>query len=97
MLTAKFIHNKSGIIAFFLSEYLLPTSMDVPEVQTIILESGDGVGPFGAKGVGEPSVCSVAPAIANAVFDAIGVRIYDLPLTPERIVKALQSKVKAEV
>ena len=45
---------------------------------TILIESGDGVGPFGAKGVGEPSVCSVAPAIANAVYDAIGVRIYDL-------------------
>lgn len=74
------------------SEYLLPTSMDVPEVQTIFLESSDGVGPFGAKGVGEPSVCSVAPAISNAVYDAIGVRIYDLPLTPEKIVKALNGK-----
>jgi CO/xanthine dehydrogenase Mo-binding subunit len=75
------------------SEYLLPTSMDVPELTTLLIESGDGVGPFGAKGVGEPSVCSVAPAIANAVYDAIGVRIYDLPLTPEKIVKALK-KVK---
>jgi len=79
------------------SEYLLPTSMDVPELKTILIESGDGVGPFGAKGVGEPSVCSVAPAIANAVCDAIGIRIYDLPLTPEKIVRALQSKVKAKV
>jgi CO/xanthine dehydrogenase Mo-binding subunit len=74
------------------SEYLLPTAMDVPEVQTIILESGDGVGPFDAKGVGEPSLCSVAPAIANAVFDAVGVRIYDLPITPEKGLKAIQEK-----
>lgn len=74
------------------SEYLVPTSMDVPEVQTIILESGDGVGPFGAKGVGEPSLCSVAPAIANAVYDAVGVRIYDLPITPEKVLKAIQEK-----
>lgn len=74
------------------SEYLLPTAMDVPDVQTILLESGDGVGPFGAKGVGEPSVCSVAPAIANAVFDAVGVRIYDLPITPEKVLKAIQEK-----
>jgi CO/xanthine dehydrogenase Mo-binding subunit len=66
--------------------------MDVPDVQTILLESGDGVGPFGAKGVGEPSVCSVAPAIANAVFDAVGVRIYDLPITPEKVLKAIQEK-----
>jgi CO/xanthine dehydrogenase Mo-binding subunit len=74
------------------SEYLLPTSMDVADVNTILIESGDGVGPFGAKGVGEPSVCSVAPAIANAVCDAIGVRICDLPLTPEKIVKAIKEK-----
>jgi len=66
--------------------------MDVPDVQTIILESGDGVGPFGAKGVGEPSLCSVAPAIANAVYDAVGVRIYDLPITPEKVLKAIQEK-----
>jgi CO/xanthine dehydrogenase Mo-binding subunit len=76
------------------SEYLLPTSLDVPDVQTILIESGDGVGPFGAKGVGEPSVCSVAPAISNAVQDAIGVRIYDLPLTPEKVVRAIKKKNK---
>ena len=66
--------------------------MDVPEVKTVVLESGDGVGPFGAKGVGEPSVNSVAPAIANAVYDAVGVRIYDLPLTPEKVLKAIKEK-----
>ena len=74
------------------SEYLLPTSLDVPDLETIILESGEGAGPFGARGVGEPSVTSVAPAIANAVHDAIGVRICDLPLTPEKIMKALKNK-----
>lgn len=79
------------------SEYLLPTSLDAPEVQTIILESGDGVGPFGAKGVGEPSLNSIAPAIANAIYDAVGVRICDLPLTPEKIVRALKFKDKAKV
>lgn len=79
------------------SEYLLPTSMDVPDVQAILIESGDGVGPFGAKGVGEPSVCSVAPAICNAVCDAIGIRIHDLPLTPEKIIRALQEKNKQAI
>jgi len=74
------------------SEYLLPTSMDVPEVEAIMLESGDGVGPFGAKGIGEPSVNSIAPAISNAVYDAIEVRILDLPLTPEKILKAIKAK-----
>jgi CO/xanthine dehydrogenase Mo-binding subunit len=91
-LTEEVIIEKGVTITPSFSEYLVPTSMDVPEVQTIILESGDGVGPFGAKGVGEPSVCSVAPAIANAVYDAVGVRIYDLPITPEKVLKAIQEK-----
>ena len=91
-LTEEVIIEKGVTITPSFSEYLLPTAMDVPDVQTILLESGDGVGPFGAKGVGEPSVCSVAPAIANAVYDAIGVRIYDLPITPEKVLKAIQEK-----
>jgi CO/xanthine dehydrogenase Mo-binding subunit len=72
------------------SEFLIPTSVDAPDVETILLESGDGVGPFGAKGIGEPSCVSVAPAIANAVCDALDVRILDLPMTPEKIMKALK-------
>jgi CO/xanthine dehydrogenase Mo-binding subunit len=91
-LTEEVILEKGITITPSFSEYLLPTAMDVPDVQTILLESGDGVGPFGAKGVGEPSVCSVAPAIANAVFDAVGVRIYDLPITPGKVLKAIQEK-----
>jgi CO/xanthine dehydrogenase Mo-binding subunit len=91
-LTEEVILEKGITITPSFSEYLVPTAMDVPDVQTILLESGDGVGPFGAKGVGEPSVCSVAPAIANAVFDAVGVRIYDLPITPEKVLKAIQEK-----
>jgi CO/xanthine dehydrogenase Mo-binding subunit len=91
-LTEEVIIEKGVTITPSFSEYLVPTSMDVPEVQTIILESGDGVGPFGAKGIGEPSVCSVAPAISNAIADAIGVRIFDLPLTPEKIFRTLKEK-----
>ncbi|MBW2123991.1 MAG: xanthine dehydrogenase family protein molybdopterin-binding subunit, partial [Deltaproteobacteria bacterium] len=72
------------------SEFIIPTSLDAPDVETIVLESGDGAGPFGAKGIGEPSCVSVAPAVANAVRDALGVRITELPLTPERIVKAMK-------
>jgi len=93
-LTEEVILEKGMTLTPSLSEYLLPTSIDVPDVQTILIESGDGVGPFGAKGVGEPSVCSVAPAICNAIYDAIGVRIYDLPITPEKIVKAMKEKRK---
>jgi CO/xanthine dehydrogenase Mo-binding subunit len=73
-----------------LSEYLIPTSRDIPETQSIVLESGSGVGPFGAKGIGEPALTPAAPAVANAVANALGVRIYDLPLTPEKVLKALE-------
>jgi len=89
-LTEQLILDKGITRTPSLSEYLIPTSLDAPNVETILIESGDGAGPFGAKGIGEPSCCSVAPAVANAVCDAIGVRIFDLPLTPEKIVKALK-------
>jgi CO/xanthine dehydrogenase Mo-binding subunit len=72
-----------------LSEYLIPTAKDLPMTEAIILESGTGVGPFGAKGIGEPALTPAAPAVANAVADAIGVRVYDLPLTPEKVLEAL--------
>jgi CO/xanthine dehydrogenase Mo-binding subunit len=71
------------------AEYLIPTALDFPTTKVIVLESGSGVGPFGAKGIGEPSLTPAAPAVANAVADAIGVRIHTLPLTPERVLEAL--------
>ena len=72
-----------------LSEYLIPTCKDFPTTTVIILESGTGVGPFGAKGIGEPSLTPAAPAVASAVADAIGIRIHELPLTPERVLAAI--------
>jgi len=72
-----------------LSEYLIPTAVDVPKTKVIILESGTGLGPFGAKGIGEPSLTPAAPAVANAVANAIGARIYSLPLTPEKVLEAV--------
>jgi len=81
---------KDGVIQTpSLSEYLIPTALDFPTTKVIILESGTGVGPFGAKGIGEPALTPAAPAVANAVANAIGVRIYDLPLTPEKMLAAL--------
>jgi CO/xanthine dehydrogenase Mo-binding subunit len=91
-LTEELMVEKGVIQTPSFSEYLIPTSLDAPEVRALLIESGDGVGPFGAKGVGEPSVNSVAPAIANALRDAIGVRIFELPLTPEKIVRAIKEK-----
>jgi xanthine dehydrogenase molybdenum-binding subunit len=74
-----------------LDTYLVPTAMDTPDVVPILIESRGGLGPFGAKGIGEPSSTSGAPAIANAVADAIGVQIRELPLTPERVLTTLRA------
>jgi CO/xanthine dehydrogenase Mo-binding subunit len=88
-LIEEFKLQEGRIVTPSLSEYLLPTAMDYPATQVIILESGTGVGPFGAKGIGEPSLTPAPAAVANAVADAIGVRIHELPLTPERVLAAL--------
>jgi len=74
------------------ADYKILPAVDVPDLKSIIVEAYDETGPFGAKGVGEPSLVGVAPAVANAVFDAIGVRITELPITPEKILEKLQSK-----
>lgn len=71
------------------SDYLIPTSYEVPPIIPIIVETPEIAGPFGARGVGEVSLAGVAPAIANAIHHAIGVRITELPITPEKILAAL--------
>lgn len=71
------------------AEYILPMSLDVPEIYPIIVEEPEPTGPFGAKGVGEPALIPTAAAIANALADALGVRFYELPITPEKVVAAL--------
>jgi len=88
-LMEEFILEEGRIKTPSLSEYLVPTAMDFPSTRVIILESGSGVGPFGAKGIGEPSLTPAPAAVANAVAAAIGVRIFDFPLTPDKVLKAL--------
>jgi 4-hydroxybenzoyl-CoA reductase subunit alpha len=73
-------------------EYKSPTTIDMPEVFTELVEHPDPRGPFGAKEVGQGPLLPVMPAVANAVFDAVGVRIDEVPITPEKIVKALEAK-----
>jgi CO/xanthine dehydrogenase Mo-binding subunit len=89
-LSEEMLYQEGRLVTPSFSEYLMPTSMDMPKVECIILESRSGIGPFGAKGIGEPAMTPVAPAIANAVADALGVRVYEMPITPERIVKAIR-------
>ncbi len=70
--------------------YLIPTVLDAPHVTPLIVEDPDPSGPFGAKGVGEPPAAMTAAAILNAIYDAVGVRLESLPVTPEKVYAALQ-------
>lgn len=77
-----------------LLEYRAPSAVDTasPEIACMVVESVDPEGPFGAKEASEGSLAAVIPAVANAVFDAVGVRIHELPLTPEKVLRALQQQ-----
>ena len=73
--------------------YLIPTASETPEWENIILESGEGLGPYGAKGIGEPPCTAGAAAVACAVSDAIGKRIKQIPVTPGHVLEVL-GKIK---
>lgn len=75
-----------------LSDYVLPTALDVPAMDVVVVEKYDPTGPFGAKGVGEPTSVPTAAAILNAIYDAVGVRITSLPATPEKVLRALREQ-----
>lgn len=79
-----------------LHKYTVMTSKDMPEIKSFIVESNNPGGPYGAKGVGEPTLIPTAPAICNAIEDACGVKIRDLPVTPEKIYWALHPKTEKE-
>ena len=73
-------------------DYKIPNIGDMPEIEAICVESVGTNGPFGAKGIGEPGLVPTAPAIANAVFDAIGVRFHELPITRDQVLEALKEQ-----
>ncbi len=73
------------------ADYKIATLPDLPEIVPIIVESAHSEAPFGAKGIGEPAAAATPPAIANALYDAVGIRIHDLPLTPEKILLAIRA------
>lgn len=79
-----------------LLEYRSPSSVESPEVEPIIVESVDPEGPFGAKECSEGSLAATIPAIANAIYDAVGVRLHESPFTPERVLAALRAKKLAK-
>jgi len=88
-LMEEFALKDGRVVTPSFAEYLIPTTLDYPATEVIVLESGTGIGPFGAKGIGEPALTPAAPAVANAVADALGVRIHEVPLTAERVLEAV--------
>src|SRR5438094_6750725 len=77
-------------------EYKSPSSVESPDIETYIVESIDPEGPFGAKECSEGSLAATIPAIANAIYDAVGVRLREAPFTPERVLAALRAKKNAK-
>jgi len=75
-----------------LFEYLIPTIKDVPPIVSLIVEEEEPKGPFGAKGVAEPPTVGVAPAIINAIYNAVGIRLTELPVRPEKVLQLLKEK-----
>ncbi|MEW6266311.1 MAG: xanthine dehydrogenase family protein molybdopterin-binding subunit [Thermodesulfobacteriota bacterium] len=91
-LTEQLVLDHGRVVNGNFLDYKLLTALDEVPIEPVIVEPVDEAGPYGAKGVGEPGCVPVSPAIANAIFDAVGVRITELPITPERILAALKKK-----
>jgi 4-hydroxybenzoyl-CoA reductase alpha subunit len=95
-LMESFGYNKLSIGNPTLLDYKIPSSLEMPDVDVIIVESNDPEGPFGAKEAGEGPLLPILPSLANAVYDAVGVRTYELPMTPDRILRGLEAKARRE-
>jgi len=89
----KLIRKNGQVLNPRLSSYIIPSIQDIPpKIKTILLEEPEPLGPYGARGIAEATLTPVAPAILNAVYDAIGIRFTHIPLTPEMVLKALSQK-----
>lgn len=77
------------------SKYLMPIALDTPDIEAFIIEDPEGTAPYGAKGIGEPVMVPVIPAILNAIYNATGVRVFELPATPENLLRILEEAKSA--
>jgi CO/xanthine dehydrogenase Mo-binding subunit len=94
VLMENFIQKDGRVLTNMLSNYLIPTVLDIPvKVESIILEYADPIGPYGARGMAEMPYLPLAPAITHALYQATGVWFHDFPLTPERVLRGL-GKIK---
>jgi len=89
-LCEEYVYEEGKLLNPDFMDFRMPTSLDHPEYEIALIEEKSDGGPFGAKGVGEPPTIPTAPAIANAIFDAVGVRVCRLPITPERLYQELR-------
>jgi CO/xanthine dehydrogenase Mo-binding subunit len=88
-LMEELLQEQGRLLNPYLSEYMAPLVTEIPDIEHIIVEVPEPTGPFGAKGIGEPATIPTAPAIANAVADALGMRITQMPMTPDRVLQGL--------
>jgi len=89
------VFRKSGLHKYpSILEYKSPTTLETPEIETILVETDDPEGPFGAKEAGQGPLLPVIPAVTNALYDAIGVRIDEIPITPDKILRAREGRLK---
>jgi len=86
------IYQDGNLVNGSLFDYRVPRTSDLPPLRTVLVERGDGVGPYGAKGGGEGALNPVAAAIANATYRAAGIRLHEAPFTPERVWRAIQER-----
>lgn len=87
-----FIQHEGRAVTRNFAEYVIPTTLDMPDIVPIIVEVPDPAGPYGAKGVGEMTTLPTAPAILNAIYDAVGVRLERLPATAERVLMGMECR-----
>ena len=97
-LMEEIIHDINGVVRNNnLSTYYIPTIKDAPEIIPLWVEAGYKRGPFGAKGLGEPSIVAIAPSIVNAVSHALGIRFNEIPIPPHKIYLALKREGKTRL
>jgi CO/xanthine dehydrogenase Mo-binding subunit len=96
-LSEEYVYDEGRLLNPNFMDFRMPTSLDHPEYAIALVEEQLDSGPFGAKGVGEPPTIPTAPAIANAIFDAIGVRVRQLPITPERLYREMKAGAPARL
>jgi CO/xanthine dehydrogenase Mo-binding subunit len=96
-LMEEMVWEKGNMVNPSFLDYKIPTALEIPPIKTIFVESNEPHGPYGAKGLGRLAIMPAPSAIANAIYDAVGIRIKKLPITPEKVLEALEEKAKRDL